>query len=189
MIHPFLDGNGHLSRFLFHHTLCRSGKLHKGLILPISVAVKRNQTGYRAALRAYSRQVCDRWTARWIDGADHDMRFDSHPSIYRYWDVTKCAEFQMAEQALEFDLRPEIHLLIHYNRISKAVNDRFDVRGSDLAALIVCLDDGGRVSKSRRKQCWGRVPEPVFDYIQALACDTLAPDLTSGSGYLCNRPE
>jgi Fic family protein len=31
-VHPFMEGNGRLSRFLFHHALCRSGNLHKGLI-------------------------------------------------------------------------------------------------------------------------------------------------------------
>jgi Fic family protein len=34
-IHPFMDGNGRLSRFLFHHALCRSGRLAKGFLLPV----------------------------------------------------------------------------------------------------------------------------------------------------------
>lgn len=38
-IHPFMDGNGRLSRFLFHHALCRSGRIADGLLLPVSMAI------------------------------------------------------------------------------------------------------------------------------------------------------
>jgi Fic family protein len=54
-IHPFMDGNGRLSRFLFHHALCQSGMLEKGLVLPVSIAMKRHEADYLTALRAFSR--------------------------------------------------------------------------------------------------------------------------------------
>ena len=50
-IHPFMDGNGRLSRFLFHYTLCQSGALPKGLMLPVSIALKRSEDRYLEALR------------------------------------------------------------------------------------------------------------------------------------------
>jgi Fic/DOC family len=164
-IHPFMDGNGRLSRFLFHHALCRSGKLEKGLILPVSVAMKRNEEDYLAVLQEYSKQARERWLVRWIDEGNYDMRFEGDPTIYRYWEATHCVEFgyRMAQQALEFDLRHETEFLARYDRILKAVNERFDVRGSDLATLVVCcLDNGGKVSKNWRRQFTGRVPEAVF---------------------------
>ncbi|MDM0032377.1 Fic family protein [Variovorax sp. J22P271] len=46
-IHPFMDGNGRLSRFLFHKALCTSGQLEKGALLPVSVAMKRHERGRR----------------------------------------------------------------------------------------------------------------------------------------------
>ena len=106
------------------------------------------------------------------------MRFNGDPAIYRYWDATQCAEFgfRMAEQALEFDLRHETEFLARYDRILKGVDGRFDLRGSDLSTLVVsCLDNGGKVSKRRRKQFAGRVPESVFDYIEELAREALLP--------------
>jgi len=176
-VHPFMDGNGRLSRFIFHHALCRSGKLDKGLILPVSVAMKRNETDYLAALQGYSKQARERWSVRWIDEGLYDLRFNGHPAIYRYWDATKCVEFgyRMAEQALEFDLRHETEFLVRYDKIVKAVNERFDLRGSDLATLVVsCLDNEGKVSKNRRKQFTGRVPDSVFDYIEVVAGSALS---------------
>ena len=184
-IHPFLDGNGRLSRFLFHHALCRSGKLEKGLILPVSVAMKRNEADYLTVLQGYSKQARERWSVRWIDEGIYDMRFNGDPSIYKYWDATDCVEFgyRMAEQALEFDLRHETEFLVRYDKIIKVVNERFDLRGNDLSTLVVCcLDNDGKLSKNRRKQFLGRVPERVFDYIEDVAreiipasADTKAP--------------
>lgn len=63
--------------------------------------------------------------------------FIGHPSIYRYWDATCCVEFtlQMARRALEVELREETEFLDRYDRVIKAVNQRFDVRGSDLSGV------------------------------------------------------
>ena len=177
-IHPFLDGNGRLSRFIFHHALCRSGKLEKGLILPVSVAMKRNETDYLTVLQGYSKQARERWSVRWIDEGVYDMRFNGRASIYRYWDASHCVEFgyRMAEQALEFDLRHETEFLVRYDKILKAVNERFDLRGSDLSTLVVCcLDNDGKLSKNRRRQFLGRVPERVFDYIEDVAREIIPP--------------
>lgn len=174
-IHPFMDGNGRLSRFLFHHALCQSGKLEKGLLLPVSVAMKRHEADYLAALQHYSRLARQRWSVRWIDEGEYELIFHGTAAIYRYWDATPCVEFgcRMAEQALEIELRQETEYLAAYDDITRAVNERFDVRGSDLATLIrCCLDNGGIVSKGRRKQFVERVPDHVFDFIEAVAKNT-----------------
>lgn len=171
-IHPFMDGNGRLSRFLFHHTLCRRNALPDGLVLPVSVAMKKNEREYLRALEAYSREVRRRWDVRWIDAGAYQLDFTGADSIYRYWNATECVEFcfRMAEQALEVELREETAFLMRYDRIAAAVNARFDVRGSDLSTLIVsCLDNGGKVSTRRRDQFADRVPGAVFDLIEQLA--------------------
>jgi hypothetical protein len=171
-IHPFMDGNGRLSRFLFHQALCRSGHLEKGLLLPVSVAMKRNEDEYLAVLQEYSRAARERWNVLWIDEGQYQFTFDGDPSIYRYWDATRCVEFgyRMAEQALEIELRHETEFLIRYDTLFKSADERFNVRGSDLGTLVMmCLDNGGVVSKHRRKQFQGRVPEGLFDFLEEAA--------------------
>ncbi len=171
-VHPFMDGNGRLSRFLFHQALCRSGRLEKGLLLPVSVAMKRNEDEYLAVLQRYSRPARERWSVKWIDEGRYDLQFNGDASIYRYWDATSCVEFgyRMAEQALEVELRQETTFLARYDAMLKAADERFDVRGSDLSTLIMtCLDNGGVVSHRRRKQFEGRVPQELFDFLEAAA--------------------
>lgn len=174
-IHPFMDGNGRLSRFLFHQALCQSGRLEKGLLLPVSVAMKRNEADYLAALQQFSKPARERWAVRQLDEGRYEARFNADPAIYRYWDATKCAEFgyQMAEQALDIELRRETEFLARYDAVARTVNDRFDIQNNDLTTLILsCLQNDGVVSKHRRKQFADRVPEGAFDFIEQMARET-----------------
>lgn len=175
-IHPFMDGNGRLSRFLFHHALCQSGKLEKGFMLPVSIAMKRNEADYLAALNGFSKKARRYWEVTWLDGDEYAFKFTGHPSLYQFWDATACVEFgfKMAQQALEVDLRKETEFLAQYDQIVRAVNDAVDLRNSDLAALVVsCLQQNGTLSKNRRKQYGVRVPEFTFALIERVTRETL----------------
>jgi hypothetical protein len=164
-----MDGNGRLSRFLIHQTLCHYGALENGLLLPVSVAMKHEEPAYLEALKTFSQPTREFWNVTWLDGDQMAFDFVGHPSIYRYWDATRCVEFtlQMARRALEVELREETKFLGRYDQVIKAVNLRFDVRGSDLSKLVMmCLDNDGKVSKHRRKQFQYSVPEEVFAFIE-----------------------
>jgi|CXWL01.1.fsa_nt_gi hypothetical protein len=57
-IHPFMDGNGRLSRFLFRQTLCQSGRLADGVLLPILSAVRKHDPStYALYSRSRTRAV------------------------------------------------------------------------------------------------------------------------------------
>ncbi|AZE86882.1 Fic family protein [Pseudomonas orientalis] len=168
-LHPFMDGNGRLSRFLIHQTLCHYGALENGLLLPVSVAMKHEEQAYLEALKTFSQPTREFWNVTWLEAEHMAFDFIGHPSIYRYWDATRCVEFtlQMARRALEVELREETEFLDRYDRVIKAVNQRYDVRGSDLSKLVMmCLDNGGKVSKHRRKQFQYSVAEEVFGFIE-----------------------
>ncbi len=169
-IHPFMDGNGRLSRFLFHHALCRSGQWGNGLLLPVSVAMKRNEGQYLEALQSFSRPARQAWDVTWLGDDEFDFRFKSDASVYRYWDATACVAFglDMAQQALNIDLKDQAEFLAQFDVIFKAVDERFDVRGNDLTILVLaCLQNDGKVSANRRKKFSDTVPELVFDAIEA----------------------
>lgn len=168
-IHPFMDGNGRLSRFLFHHALCQSGRLSNGLLLPVSVAMKRNEEAYLKALKSFSAPARKRWDVRWIGDDDYDMRFSADDTVYRFWNATVCVEFglEMARQALDRDLKDETEFLGKYDTIVNAINDRFDVRGNDLTTLVLsCLQNNGKISANRRKKFELTVPASVFGAIE-----------------------
>ena len=73
----------------------------------------------------------------------------------------------MARRALEVELREETEFLDRYDRVIKAVNQRFGVRGSDLSKLVMmCLDNDGKVSMHRRKQFQYSVGEEMFGFTE-----------------------
>lgn len=169
-LHPFMDGNGRLSRFLFHHTLCQSGQLANGLLLPISVAMKRNETAYLQALQSFSIPARRQWEVTWLGDEDYELKFLSDDTLYRYWDATSCVTFglEMAQQALEHDLKTETDFLAQFDQLYQAIDQRFDLRGNDLTTLVLaCLQNNGKISANRRKQFKLTVPENIFDSIEA----------------------
>lgn len=74
---------------------------------------------------------------------------------------------EMAQRALEVELREETIFLENYDKVVSAVNEMYDVRGSDLANLVMmCLNNNGVVSNNRRKQYQYSVQAEVLDYIE-----------------------
>lgn len=171
-LHPFMDGNGRLSRFLIHHSLCQSGALQNGLLLPVSVAMKREEARYLQTLQSFSRPAREFWSVEWQDAEAFSFHFKGHPALYRYWDASECALFllEMTQSALEVELRSETEFLGRYDRILAQVNQQYDVRGNLLSKLVMmCLDNGGTLSQNRRKQFRYEAASEVFDYIEVLA--------------------
>ncbi len=153
-VHPFMDGNGRLSRFLFHKAVCKSEVLQQGLVLPISVAMKRNEVQYLQALKSFSTPARRLWEVTMIDDENFEFSFKGDSSIYRYWDATPCVEFglRMAEQSLEIDLRQESDYLQKYDAISRQVNERIDLNSNALSLLVrLCIQNAGSLSNAKRK--------------------------------------
>lgn len=169
-IHPFMDGNGRLSRFLVHHCLGQSGSMPPEFLLPISVAMKKHEAQYLQALTSFSqpaRQLC---RVAWAGDEHYSYEWLPHADIwFRYMDLTACTEFalQMAEVALATHLRQEVDFLALFDAVTRHINERYDLRNSDLATLIVTtFQNGGKLSNNRRKQYEGRVQAHVLDAIE-----------------------
>ncbi len=169
-LHPFMDGNGRLSRFLFHKALCQSGKLEDGRLLPVSAAMKKNEDQYLAALESFSSPARKFWDVALIDGDRFECEFKGSESIYRYWDATACAEFglKMSSQALDVHLRQETNYLTAFDAVHREINEQFDVQGNMLHELICgALDQNGTVSNNKRKKYVFDVKPEVFAAIEA----------------------
>lgn len=178
-IHPFMDGNGRLSRFLFHQMLCKTGALKNGLVLPVSTAMHQNEGDYLEALKAFSETIPDYWDVEEIFDDQLEFSFTGDDSIYRYWDGTACCEFmaQCAHSAIEKHLKEETIYLNRYDAIYKRINDRFDVASKDLALLVMaCMEQKGRVSNNRRKQFANLVQAEVFDELETAYADIITQD-------------
>jgi hypothetical protein len=84
--------------------------------------------------------------------------------------------------------------LAAYDRITRAVNDKYDVRGSDLSTLVhSCLENGNKLSNNRRKQYGPRVRLEVFDLIEreaeAVQAANMDDALPEEDGEVDNPPD
>lgn len=152
--HPFMDGNGRLSRFLFHKIACRDANLPNGLVLPISTAMARHEDRYLRALKSFSAQARDLWTVARVSDMEFDCTFKGSPEVYHYWDATQCVQFglEMAKEALQHDLHAEVQFLGQFDRVYTRLNKAIDMNNNlmNLLARLLVQNDG-KLSVNKRK--------------------------------------
>jgi hypothetical protein len=88
---------------------------------------------------------------------------------FRTMDLTEATTFTlaMAQASLDTHMREEVEFLALFDRVKRHINDRHDLRGSDLATLIVTIfQQGGTLSRNRRKRYADRVQPHVLDAIE-----------------------
>lgn len=156
-IHPFMDGNGRLSRLLAHHTLNVKGALPdvngSPAILPLSVAMKKNEKDYLSALESFSQPARSLWNVTHIGDSDFIFDFKSSPLIYAHWSGQKAAEFvtRCAGEALEQSLMDEAVYLKGYDQAFERINKSYDLPDKTINLLIQWIHQNSGHLPERRK--------------------------------------
>lgn len=181
-LHPFMDGNGRLSRFLIHHMLCSAGALSNGLVLPISAAIHRHEDDYLKVLSAFSAPARQLWSVTQLDAAQFDCQFQGDDGLYRYWDATAAVAFslRMASEAVDVDVLAEAKHLRRFDTLFSAVSAQHDLRGNDLATLLTIAIHEGGISSHKRKRYAQRVPVEAMEMIEALVSESQTGDQRPG---------
>lgn len=183
-VHPFMDGNGRLSRLLAHHSLSFQGALPtvngNPAILPLSVAMKRNEADYLAALESFSRPARQLWDVTYL--ADNEFIFDfrSSPGVYAHWNGEAAADFvtRCAEQALEQSLVDETAFLQAHDRAFAQIDRDFDLPNRTINLLIQWIrQNNGRLPERRRSATELLLLKPQqVERIEAIVADCFARD-------------
>ena len=156
-LHPFMDGNGRVSRLLAHHSL----NFHEVLptiggnpaILPLSVAMKRNEREYLAALEAFSKPARQLWDVTAIADSEFVFDFASSPLAYAHWSGEAAAAFvtACAEAALEQSLVDETAFVQAYDQAHERIDDAFDLPDRTINLLIQWIRQNGFKMPERRR--------------------------------------
>jgi hypothetical protein len=151
-VHPFVDGNGRLHRWLMHHVLAKAGFNPPGIVFPISAAILRRIDKYRTVLNSYSRPLL-----RFIEWrptpAGNIQVLNDTADCYRYFDATAHAEFlyECVEQTVERDLPDEVAHLQAYDRFARALENIVDMPNQRINLLWQFLQQGKGVLSSRAR--------------------------------------
>jgi len=119
-LHPMIDGNGRISRFLINDMLRRDGALPKPYILPISAILQRadlRPMSYDGALEVFSRPLMRQYQNEWSfgpeqradDGVVYNLQFARYEDAlhaWRYPDLTRHVSF--LADALELTIEQEM---------------------------------------------------------------------------------
>ena len=166
-IHPFLDGNGRLHRFIIQHVLAQSALLPRETIIPVSAVIEKNVAAYFAVLSAFSKEVTKLWNYR---RTDTDPIILSSPGSrpYRFFDAGREIQFlyEMVKVTVQDEIPRELAWLQSYDRAFTRLNKELDLPQKDLAALIrMIYSNKGILSENRRKQ-YAHLPEHVLNLIE-----------------------
>lgn len=174
--HPFMDGNGRVSRFLFHKVACSDPRLANGFVFPVSTAMSRNEADYLRALQSFARPLRQLWDVKMIGEDELDERFRGESDAYRYWDGTACVEFclRMAQEALHKDLYEESEFLKRFDAIYRAVNRQVDMNNNDMVLLVRSIATHGSLSRNRYRQLVAKGhPPAIIDAAVQVAAEAM----------------
>jgi len=123
-IHPFVDGNGRVHRYLIHHILAKMKFTPQGIIFPVSAAILERIDDYRKVLESYSYPLLD--FIEWKTAQDHNVKVLSDSAeYYKYYDATPQAEFLF--DCIDYTYRTiipeEVSHLKNYDLMKKWLDD------------------------------------------------------------------
>lgn len=154
-VHPFVDGNGRLHRYLIHHVLARHGFAPPGVVFPVSAAILDRLDAYRAVLESYSQRLLP--VVDWRPTPVFNVEVLNDTSdFYRYFDATPHAEFLYGcvQKTVEVDLPAETTFLRAYDAFRTSVEAIVDMPEPTLDLLFRFLrqHDGTLSGRARHKE-------------------------------------
>ena len=151
-IHPFMDGNGRLHRFLIHDVLSSSGFTPKGIVLPVSAVILANLAEYVHVLERFSKSLQARTT--YNPDAPEVPATGNDPVYFRFFDATDQASFLYwaLERTVEQDLEQEITYLLGFDAAHIALKNTLDWPAHSLDLFIRLVHQNqGVLSKTKRQ--------------------------------------
>lgn len=153
-IHPFVDGNGRLHRYIIHHILAKKEFTQQGVIFPISSSILDHIDDYKTVLESYSHPLLDH--IEWKETDNHNVEVTNDTiDLYRYFDATKQAEFlyDCVEDTIERVIPEEVTYLQNYDAFKRYLDNHFEMPDKMVAILVRFLEQNeGILSKRALKK-------------------------------------
>jgi hypothetical protein len=177
-IHPMIDGNGRISRFLVNDILRRDGAVPAPFILPISATITNSanaKAGYDRALERFSRPLMQRYANRATfgdayrceDGVTSNFHFDGYEEAlpaWRYPDLTYHVQYlgDVIRLTIEQEMGREAMVLQRFERARVAVKNHLEGPNPDVDRIIRSVRDNGWRLSNKLEAQFPQLSDPVL---------------------------
>lgn len=169
-IHPLLDGNGRIHRYLIHHILASKEYVKRDMIFPVSASMLNHLSEYQDALEAYSTPRLD--LIVWESTEDYNVRvLNETIDLYRYYDLTKQAEYLYAcvQDTIDHVIPDELDYLKRYDQITAAINDIASLPDHKVDLMIKILSQNqGKISIRKREKSFEELKDDEIREIEKM---------------------
>lgn len=154
-IHPFVDGNGRLHRYIIHHILSQTGYTEQGIIFPVSASILTHIQDYAKSLESYSHPILN--FIDWKPSENNNVEIlNDTIDYYRYFDATAQAEFLFycVNDTLVNVIPNEVEYLMKFDEFKSFLDNKYKMPDNIVSLLVGFLEQGnGTFSvRSRKKE-------------------------------------
>ena len=147
-IHPFVDGNGRLHRYIIHHILSQTGYTEQGIIFPVSASILTHIKDYAKTLESYSHPILN--FIDWKASENNNVEIlNDTLDYYRYFDATVQAEFLFycVNDTLVNVIPSEVEYLKKFDEFKRFIDNKFEMPDNMISLLVGFLEQGnGKLS-------------------------------------------
>ena len=152
-IHPFVDGNGRLHRYMIHHILAKNNFTPQGIIFPVSASILNHIVDYRKLLERYSHGILP--FIEWKVTDDNNVKIlNETADYYKYYDATAQAEFLFVciEDTIENIIPQEVKYLQQYDQFKNYLDNNFEMPDKMVALLVKYLSQNNGVLSNKKRE-------------------------------------
>lgn len=164
-IHPMIDGNGRISRFLVNDVLRRDGAVPVPFILPISATIQNAIHKYDQILEVVSKPFMRRYAQNYAigpdkiadDGIRYSLEFDAYDDAlfaWRYPDLTNHVEYMadIIDITINREMRKQAAYFRSLSVARESVKELVDGPNPDIDRIIRSVRENGGVLSNKIKK-------------------------------------
>ena len=175
-IHPFVDGNGRLHRYLIHHILTAKKYTPEGMIFPVSASIEKHLHKYAKALKGYSQPLLNHM--KWKTTSDKNVKvLNETIDFYRYFDATHLVEYlyECIKETVEIIIPYELNMLRKFDEFKSIIEEEVGLADNKIKLLAnLLLQNEGKLSKAKREKLFNKVTNDEKDLIEATFSEVYA---------------
>ena len=167
-IHPFVDGNGRLHRYIIHHVLAQTGYTEQGIIFPVSASILTHIQDYAKSLESYSHPILNFIDWKPTENNNVEILNDTI-DYYRYFDATAQAEFLFycVNDTLVNIIPNEVEYLKKYDAFKQFLDNRYEMPDNMISLIVGFLEQGnGALSVRSRKKEFSALTQKEVEEIE-----------------------